>query len=131
MAESKSSASPPRRAVAAFAPIADALAGRRWFPLWAVVHHTGRKSGTEFATPVAVVPTVTKDVFLIGLPWGENTNWARNVVAAGGATITWKGAEHSATAPRVIGGVEAASLSKALFRPVVGRFPNAIVLRRS
>ncbi len=83
------------------------------FPLWAIIHHRGRRSGTEYATPIAVVPTRSDDVFLIGLPWGPKTNWARNVIAAGGATLTWKGGEHPATEPRLIDGEEAAALAEA------------------
>ncbi|WP_395244140.1 nitroreductase family deazaflavin-dependent oxidoreductase [Agromyces sp. MMS24-K17] len=121
---------PPRRAARATEPVARALAGRRWFPLWAVIHHRGRKSGTEYATPIAVVPTTSREVILIGLPWGAHTNWARNVVAAGGATLTWKGREHRAGHPRIIDGGEAAALAQAPFRGVVRRFPAAIVLSR-
>ena len=40
-------------------PIAVALAGHRWLPLWAVIHHRGRRSGTEYATPIAVIPAKT------------------------------------------------------------------------
>jgi len=116
--------------VRATAPFADALAGRRWFPLWAKIHHRGRRSGTEYATPVAIIPAVSKQVFLIGLPWGPQTNWARNVVAAGGATLTWKGGEHRATEPRLIDGREAATFARPLFRPFVARFPLAIVMHR-
>ena len=130
MAESSRSAGPPRWATHGFAPLASAIAGRRWFPLWAIVHHRGRKSGAEYSTPVAVVPTRSKDVILIGLPWGPNTQWARNVVAAGGATLTWKGREHRTTEPRLIDGTEAAALSKAPFTGIVRRFPLAILLTK-
>ncbi len=121
---------PPRWALRVTAPVALALSGRRWFPLWAIVHHRGRRSGTPYATPVAVIPTGATDTFLIGLPWGPKTNWARNVLAAGGATVTWKGSDHEATEPRLIETKDAAALSKPLFRRVVGRFPAAIVLTR-
>lgn len=121
---------PRPRAQQAFEPVARSLAGRRWFPLWAVVHHRGRRSGTEYATPVAVVPSVDKSVMLIGLPWGVTTNWARNVVTAGGATVTWKGRDRSTTAPRIVEPAEAVALSKPLFRFVLRRMPGAIVLER-
>ncbi|MGN6205000.1 nitroreductase family deazaflavin-dependent oxidoreductase [Humibacter sp.] len=114
----------------AFEPVARSLAGRRWFPLWAVVHHRGRRSGADYATPVAVVPTADKSLILIGLPWGTTTNWARNVVAADGATITWKGRDQSTTAPRIVDAAEASALAKPLFRFVLRRMPGAIVLRR-
>jgi deazaflavin-dependent oxidoreductase (nitroreductase family) len=118
-----------RRAQEAFEPVARLLAGRRWFPLWAVVHHRGRRSGTEYATPVAVVPTTDKTVLLIGLPWGKNTNWARNVVAADGTTLRWKGRDLRASAPRIVDATEAATLAKRPFRSVVRRMPGAIVLK--
>ncbi|MFE5672604.1 nitroreductase family deazaflavin-dependent oxidoreductase [Agromyces sp. NPDC056523] len=120
---------PPRRIVRATEPVARALAGRRWFPLWAVIHHRGRRSGTDYATPIAIVPTTSRHDILIGLPWGAGTNWARNVVAAGGATLRWKGREVRAGEPRIIDCGEAAALAKPAFRPVVRRFPAAIVLR--
>jgi deazaflavin-dependent oxidoreductase (nitroreductase family) len=131
MGDSRRAKGPPRWAVRASEPLARALAGRRWVPLWGIVHHRGRRSGTPYATPIALVPTVSSEVFLIGLPWGAKTNWARNVLAAGGATITWKGRDHEALSPRLIDGQEAATISKPLFRRIIGRFPAAITLTRS
>ncbi|MFH8249249.1 nitroreductase family deazaflavin-dependent oxidoreductase [Microbacterium sp. B2969] len=113
----------------AFEPVARALAGRRWFPLWAVIHHHGRRSGTEYATPIAVIPTADKSIVLIGLPWGTNTNWARNVVAARGADLTWKGRTIRTTDPRIVDSPEATELARPFVRFVVRRMPGAIVLR--
>lgn len=121
---------PPRRLVNATAPIARALAGRRWVPLWAVIRHRGRRSGTAYETPIAVVPTSDPAVVMIGLPWGVTTNWARNVVAAGGASLRWKGREVELARPRIVDGAEAERLAKAPFRPVLKRFPAAIVFER-
>jgi len=111
-------------------PIALALAGHRWLPLWAVIHHRGRRSGTDYATPIAVIPTTDTSIVLIGLPWGIRTNWARNVMAAEGARLTWKGGVHQTTTPRIIECTEAAALAKPLFRFVVRRMPGAIELTR-
>jgi hypothetical protein len=83
------------------APLARRFAGRRFFPLWAVVQHRGRRSGRELAVPVAV--RVTADAFLIVLPWGAGTNWVRNVLAAGGCVLRWNGADHTVTEPQVLG----------------------------
>lgn len=74
--------SAPPRLVKLTSPIARKLAGRRWFPLWAVLRHRGRRTGHEYAIPVAVL--VTPATFVIGLPWGPTTNWVQNVLAAGG-----------------------------------------------
>ena len=130
MGEPSRAARPPLWVLQRSAPLALAVSGRRWFPLYAIVHHHGRRSGTPYATPVAVVPTVTTDVILIGLPWGPKTNWARNVLAAGGASLTWKGQELQATDPRIVEAADAAALAKPMFRRVIGRFPAAIVLTR-
>lgn len=93
------------RLARATAPATRIMAGRRWFPGWAVVHHRGRRSGRSLAVPVAVV--VTADSFVINLPWGAGTNWVRNVLAAGDCTIRWRGRDHRADDPRIIDQVRA------------------------
>jgi deazaflavin-dependent oxidoreductase (nitroreductase family) len=100
-------------------PVTRALAGRRFFPLWTVVRHTGRKTGRELSAPVAV--RVTADAFVVTLPWGPGTNWVRNVVAAGGCVIRWKGADHRVTRPELIDPAQA--------RPYSSRTTWAIVQR--
>jgi deazaflavin-dependent oxidoreductase (nitroreductase family) len=121
---------PPRRLVDATAPVARALAGRRWVPLWALIRHRGRRSGSAYETPIAVVPTSDAAIVMIGLPWGAKTNWARNVVAADRASLRWKGRDVELIHPRIVDGAEAERLAKAPFRPVLKRFPAAIVLDR-
>lgn len=128
--EPRATGGPPRRLVDATAPVARALAGRRWVPLWALIRHRGRRSGTAYETPIAVVPTTDASIVMIGLPWGVTTNWARNVVAAGGASLRWRGRDVELVHPRIVDGAEAERLAKAPFRPVLKRFPAAIVLER-
>jgi deazaflavin-dependent oxidoreductase (nitroreductase family) len=82
------------------APLARPVAGTRWFPLWAVLEHRGRKSGRAYATPV--LARRAPDGFVIPLPWGERTQWLKNVVAAGGATVRWKGTDHALVDPVII-----------------------------
>jgi deazaflavin-dependent oxidoreductase (nitroreductase family) len=130
MAHAKRRTGPPKIVRKLTEPIARALAGRRWFPLGAVVHHRGRRSGAEYATPVAVIPTVDPQIVLIGLPWGLETNWARNVVAAGGARLTWRGRGHRMTDPRVLEPIEAMALARRPFRLVLRVMPGALVLTR-
>lgn len=104
----------------ATAPVSRLIAGRRFFPLYAVVHHRGRRSGRAYAVPVAV--RVTTDAFTIALPWGHETQWLRNVLAAGKCTITWRGRDLRATQPRIIGFAEAgpafSPVQRALLRAV-------------
>ena len=91
----------PIRAIARpFGPIANRVAGTRIFPLWGIVRHTGRTSGKPYATPVVVRPT--PDGFLIPLPFGDATQWAKNLFAAGGGSIRFAGREHEIGEPRVI-----------------------------
>jgi deazaflavin-dependent oxidoreductase (nitroreductase family) len=82
------------------APLAHPVAGRRWFPVWAVLEHQGRRSGQRYETPV--LARRAPDGFVIPLPWGERTQWLKNVVAAGGATLRWKGTDHALTDPVII-----------------------------
>ena len=98
----------PVRAIArATSPLTLRLSGRRFFPLWAVLHHTGRRSGRAYSTPVAI--RASADTFTVSLPWGEGTQWVQNVLAAGGCRFRWRGRDYEAIDPMVIGPVEAAS----------------------
>ena len=97
----------PIRAVARpFGPIANRMAGTRVFPLWAIVRHTGRTSGKAYATPVVARPT--PDGFIIPLPFGDATQWAKNLFAAGGGSMRFAGREYQVVEPRIIDLEEAA-----------------------
>jgi deazaflavin-dependent oxidoreductase (nitroreductase family) len=91
----------PIRAIARpFGPIANKVAGSRVFPLWAIIRHTGRTSGKPYSTPVVARPT--PDGFLIPLPFGDATQWAKNLFAAGGGSLRFAGREHQVVEPRII-----------------------------
>ena len=81
------------------------LAGRRWNPIFSVVHHTGRLSGRSFETPVAA--RRVDGGFVLALAFGSGANWYRNLVAAGGGVIRWRGVDHPVGAPEPIGVDEA------------------------
>jgi hypothetical protein len=65
-------------------PIMLRLAGRHRFYA-AVLHHTGRRSGRWYTTPVVADPI--ESGFLVPLPYGRTRIGARNVLAAGRATL--------------------------------------------
>jgi deazaflavin-dependent oxidoreductase (nitroreductase family) len=111
-------------------PVMRELAGRRWFPAWAQLHHRGRKSGKEYVIPVAVV--VRPDAFVIALPWGPQTNWVRNVMAAKGCTIRWKGADYRVTEPQLVDKSVALQAASGVQRAVIqrGSFPAFLQLKR-
>lgn len=76
------------------------LAGRRWFRLWGIIQNVGRTSGRAYATPVVVIQT--PDGFIIPVPFGPQTAWVQNVIAAGRASIRWAGQDHPVTSPAII-----------------------------
>jgi deazaflavin-dependent oxidoreductase (nitroreductase family) len=108
-------------------PITRPLAGHRFFKLWAVVHHVGRRSGARYATPVAIV--TTPDGFVIPLPWGERTNWARNVLEAGGCRVQWGGTEYSLVDPELITRSEANEFFGRILRLGLSMFGMRVFLR--
>src|SRR5689334_1565419 len=81
-------------------PIMVPLAGGYWSP-FGVVEHVGRRSGRAYEAPVE--PFVDDAHVVIGLPWGADTNWAQNVLAAGRCDMRWRGRTLSLTNPRIVG----------------------------
>jgi hypothetical protein len=76
------------------------VAGTRWFPLWGVLRHIGRKSGTTYAIPVVALPT--RGGFLIPLPFGDQTQWLKNLQAADHAGLRHAGCEYVIERPEVL-----------------------------
>jgi|SRR5262245_5760736 len=58
-----------------------------------VIRHVGRTSGRDYETPVSAL--TTEDGFLIALPYGRNTDWLKNVLAHGSATIVDQGTTYT------------------------------------
>jgi deazaflavin-dependent oxidoreductase (nitroreductase family) len=81
-------------------PLMLSLAGSPRLPMLAVIHHRGRRSGRSYTTPLAARPMA--DGFVIPLTFGQQADWFRNVQAAGGCVIRWKGANYSVTEPVVV-----------------------------
>jgi deazaflavin-dependent oxidoreductase (nitroreductase family) len=74
------------------------VAHRRMY--YAVLHHVGRRSGRVYATPV-VARRVHEGV-IIPMTYGAGADWCRNVLAAGGCTLTSSGKTYSLAAPRIL-----------------------------
>jgi deazaflavin-dependent oxidoreductase (nitroreductase family) len=66
----------------------------------AVIRHRGRVSGQAYETPVGAV--ATDDGFAIALVYGTRTNWLRNVLTAGSATIVHEGQAYAVDRPEVV-----------------------------
>lgn len=81
-------------------PVMLPLAGRRWNPIFAVVEHRGRKSGRAYAAPIAA--RRMGDGFVVALAFGAQVDWYRNLLAAGGGVIRWRGNAYPVAAPQRI-----------------------------
>ena len=106
-----------RAATRRFNPLVLRLAGMRFLPLYGVVQHRGRRWGKTFRTPVVVRPT--GDGFIVPMPWGERTDWYRNVRAAGECVIRWKGRAYSLVQPELMEGPTAARASFSAFERAI------------
>jgi deazaflavin-dependent oxidoreductase (nitroreductase family) len=74
------------------------FAGR--LPGFAIVIHTGRRSGRSYRTPVNFFRLGSE--FVIALTYGRETDWVRNVTAAGGCEVKTRGRTLSLQNPRIV-----------------------------
>jgi deazaflavin-dependent oxidoreductase (nitroreductase family) len=72
----------------------------RTFPGFGVVLHSGRRSGRTYRTPVNAFRT--PGGFVIALTYGRDSDWLKNVLAAGGCTLLTRGRRVPLTDPRVV-----------------------------
>jgi len=93
----------------------------------AVVSHVGRRSGRRYRTPVVAQPV--DGGFVIPLPYGTETDWCRNVRAAGHFSIERAGQTYEVGNPEVVGPAEALPLVRDRARRAWQRFRIANVLR--
>ena len=71
-----------------------------WLPGLGVVVHRGRTSGKQYRTPVNVFPR-PGGRYVMALTYGPETDWVKNVVAAGGCTLLTRGSQVTLTRPRL------------------------------
>ncbi|MBK9178268.1 MAG: nitroreductase family deazaflavin-dependent oxidoreductase [Acidimicrobiales bacterium] len=65
-----------------------------------IIRHVGRRSGSEYETPVG--PFATEGGFVIALPYGTSPDWLKNVLAAGSATLVTDGRTYEVHRPEII-----------------------------
>jgi deazaflavin-dependent oxidoreductase (nitroreductase family) len=82
-------------------PLVLRIAGRRWMPIVGILHHRGRRSGRAYTTPLGMRP-LGDDGFVMPRTFGEHAAWYHNVQAAGGAVVTWGGADHTLFQPQLV-----------------------------
>ena len=102
----------------------------RLLPGFAVVSHTGRRSGRVYRTPVNLFRD--GDRYVIALTYGSDSQWVRNVLAAGAVDIETRGRRLHLVAPEVVRDAQC-SLVPEPIRPILGlaRVSEFMLLRRA
>ncbi|KAB2346097.1 nitroreductase family deazaflavin-dependent oxidoreductase [Actinomadura rudentiformis] len=72
-----------------------------YLPPWAVIVHRGRRSGREYRTPVNAFRS--GDRLVVGLPYGADSDWVRNLIAEGHGGVERMGRVSRISNPRVLG----------------------------
>jgi deazaflavin-dependent oxidoreductase (nitroreductase family) len=70
-----------------------------WMPGLGVVVHRGRRSGRVYQTPVNVF--AAENGYVLALTYGPDTDWVKNVLAAGSCELRTHGGVISLTSPRL------------------------------
>ena len=70
-----------------------------WMPGLGVVVHRGRRSGRVYQTPVNVF--AVQDGYVLALTYGPDTDWVKNILAAGECELRTRGRLIQVTAPRL------------------------------
>lgn len=97
-------------------PVIVKLAGRRHVRFAAQIRHTGRRSGRHYVTPASA--RLAGDTFVIPLTFGNQSDWSRNVRAAGGCSIRLNGVDYRAVQPRLATKEQALLQAHPAFNPV-------------
>jgi deazaflavin-dependent oxidoreductase (nitroreductase family) len=97
-------------------PLMVKITDRRQLSMAAQLRHVGRRSGNVYVTPVGA--KVSGDVAVIPLTFGNQSDWAKNVRAAGGCSIRANGQDYQASDPEFLDRRAAGPLLASLFNPV-------------
>jgi deazaflavin-dependent oxidoreductase (nitroreductase family) len=71
-----------------------------WLPGFGIVTHLGRKSGKVYHTPINVFRAPKG--FAIALTYGRESEWVKNVLAAGGCELQTGGRHYRLSAPTIV-----------------------------
>lgn len=90
---------------------ATSLAARSGHGPFSLIRHVGRKSGRTYETPVILARA--PEGFIAELTYGEDVNWYRNIVAAGGCVVVHHRVEYGVNHIEAVG----AALGRSAFPP--------------
>jgi deazaflavin-dependent oxidoreductase (nitroreductase family) len=71
-----------------------------WLPGFGILTHVGRKSGKVYRTPINVFRA--SNGFIIALTYSSQSEWVKNVLAAGGCELQTRGKKYQVSAPNVM-----------------------------
>src|ERR1035438_1668683 len=71
-----------------------------WLPGFGILTHVGRKSGKFYRTPINVFRASNN--FIIALTYSSQSEWVKNVLAAGGCELRTLGKRYQLSAPNVV-----------------------------
>ena len=94
-------------------PVSVKMAGLPGFRMASRLHHVGRRSGARYVTPVGA--RIKEDHVLIPLTFGNQSDWVRNVRAAGGATVEVNRRSYAMRAPEILCWADARPIVRSFF----------------
>jgi deazaflavin-dependent oxidoreductase (nitroreductase family) len=71
-----------------------------WLPGFGILTHVGRKSGKVYRTPINVFRA--SNGFIIALTYSSQSEWVKNVLAAGGCELKTRGKTYQLSSPHVM-----------------------------
>ncbi len=92
------------------------IAGRK-FGHFAILSHTGRKSGVLYRIPIIAEPL--NSGFVIALTYGKKVDWYENIIAKGSCSIRWKNKDYPLVNPRFTDPEVGVAAFPSLLRPVL------------
>src|ERR1700752_4148459 len=71
-----------------------------WLPGFGILTHVGWKSEKVYRTPINVFRA--SNGIIIALTYGSQSEWVKNVLAAGGCELKTRGKEYRLSTPKVV-----------------------------
>ncbi len=71
-----------------------------WLPGFGILTHVGRKSGKVYRTPVNIFRA--SNGFIIALTYSSQSEWVKNVLAAGGCELKTRWKHYQLSAPQIV-----------------------------
>ena len=71
-----------------------------WLPGFGILTHVGRRSGKVYRTPINVFRA--QNGFIVALTYSSQSEWVKNVLAAGGCELKTRGKKYRLFAPTVV-----------------------------